>query len=82
MNEVIALCLERRGVEKSVSLVDDSRSMVQYILPLNEVIIDFHDKLKSITSGYASFDYEDYGYLPGDLLRVGIIFIKLVLCSM
>lgn len=79
MSDVIALCVERRGVEKSVTQVDASRSMAQYVLPLNEVVVDFHDKLKSITSGYASFDYEDYGYAPSDLIKVRYLGCRLEL---
>lgn len=70
LNAVISLCVEKRGEEKSIVTVDDSRSMMQYILPLNEILIDFYDKLKSISSGYASFDYEEYGYTPSDLTKV------------
>ena len=70
LNAVISLCTEKRGQEKSITTVDDSRTMVQYILPLNEIVVDFHDKLKNISSGYASFNYEDYGYEPSDLTKV------------
>lgn len=70
MNQIATLCVERRGYEKSVSTIDDSRCILQYILPLNEVIVDFHDRLKNITSGFASFDYEDNGFVVSDLTKV------------
>ena len=73
VNSVIALCVEKRGEEKSITEVDSTRSMMQYILPLNEILIDFFDKLKNKSSGYASFDYEDYGYAVSDLTKVRIV---------
>lgn len=57
---------------------------MQYILPLNEILIDFFDKLKSRSSGYASFDYEDYGYTPSDLTKVravNIFFLQTYLAN-
>jgi translation elongation factor EF-4 len=44
--------------------------MMQFLLPLNEIVVDFHDHLKSISSGYASFDYEEYGFVPSKLVKV------------
>ncbi|XP_015596783.1 translation factor GUF1 homolog, mitochondrial [Cephus cinctus] len=70
---VISLCMERRGVEKSTMNVDNERVMLQFILPLNEIIVDFHDSLKSMSSGYASFDYEDYGYQPSSIVKLNIL---------
>lgn len=54
--------------------IDNDRLILQYIMPLNEVILDFHDSLKSISSGYASFDYEDYDYQLTDIVKVIIKF--------
>lgn len=50
--------------------VDDKMTMMQFILPLSEVVVDFHDTLKSVTSGFASFDYHDHGFHPSALVRV------------
>lgn len=70
MKEVTALCIDRRGEEHTSSEVDDTRIMLQYIFPLNEIIVDFHDELKRTTSGFASFDYEDHEYVSSDLTKV------------
>ena len=70
LGAVTALCLERRGVEKSTKHIDDDRIMLQFRLPLNEIIVDFYDELKSMSSGYASFDYEDDGYEVSNIVRV------------
>lgn len=69
----MSLCMEKRAVHKSGTNIDRHRIMLQFAFPLNEIVIDFHDKLKSISSGYASFDYEDLGYEPSNLVRVSII---------
>lgn len=66
----MSLCMEKRGVEKSTKNIDNERIMIQFLLPLNEIIVDFHDELKSLTSGYASFDYEDYGYELSNVVKV------------
>lgn len=70
----MSLCREKRGVEKLNKNIGNDRFMLQYLMPLNEVILDFHDSLKSISSGYASFDYEDHGHELSDIVKV-IIFI-------
>lgn len=70
MKEIALLCRERRGVEKLTKTIGNDRFMLQYIMPLNEIILDFHDTLKSITSGYASFDYEDGNYQTSDIAKV------------
>jgi len=69
---VLGLCTERRGEQVELTYVGD-RAMVVYRLPLNEVVFDFYDRLKSISRGYASFDYEMDGYRDGDLVKVGIL---------
>ena len=61
LGSVIQLCTERRGIQKNLSYVG-KRAMIEYLLPLSEVVFDFYDRLKSITKGYASFDYEITGY--------------------
>lgn len=70
LGSIISLCLERRGVQLSATNIDNERLMLIYDLPLNEVVIDFHDSLKTISSGYASFDYEDIGYELSSLVKV------------
>jgi len=67
---ITLLCRERRGVEKLNKIIGNDRFMLQYIMPLSEIILDFHDSLKSLSSGYASFDYEDYIYQPSNIVKV------------
>lgn len=62
--------MEKRGVQQSAVNIDNTRVMIQFELPLNEIILDFHDRLKSVSSGYASFDYEDRGYVASNLVKV------------
>ena len=69
---VLSLCTERRGVQKSLTYVG-TRAMLVYELPLNETVFDFHDRLKSISRGYASFDYELIDYKESDLVKVMIL---------
>jgi GTP-binding protein LepA len=69
---VLALCEERRGVQKDLTYAGN-RAMVVYRLPLNEVVFDFYDRLKSTSRGYASFDYQIDGYEPGDLVLMNIL---------
>ena len=72
LGAVLKLCEDRRGRQKDLSYAG-SRAMVVYELPLNEVVFDFYDRLKSVTSGYASFDYEIIGYEAGDLVKMSIL---------
>ena len=69
---VLALCTEKRGVQLDLTYAG-SRAMVVYRLPLNEVVYDFYDRLKSVSRGYASFDYHSDGYETGDLVKVTIM---------
>ena len=69
---ILQLCTERRGVQKDLTYVGD-RAMAVYELPLNEIVFDFYDRLKSISRGYASFDYELADYAASDLVRVNIM---------
>ena len=69
---VIKLCEERRGIQKELTYVGE-RAMLVYRLPLNEVVFDFYDRLKSISRGYASFDYQIDGYEEGDLVKMSIL---------
>ncbi len=72
LGSVIKLCQDRRGEQRELSYVG-SRAMVVYDLPLNEVVFDFYDRLKSISKGYASFDYAIEGYRQGDLVKMSIL---------
>ena len=72
LGAVIKLCQDRRGSQRELSYVG-SRAMVVYDLPLNEVVFDFYDRLKSISKGYASFDYQIEGYKTGDLVKMSIL---------
>jgi GTP-binding protein LepA len=69
---VLKLCQDRRGRQKELTYAG-SRAMLVYELPLNEVVFDFYDRLKSISRGYASFDYQMIGYEPGDLVKMSIL---------
>ena len=69
---ILELCTDRRGVQVDLTYVG-SRAMLVYRLPLNEVVFDFYDRLKSISRGYASFDYELEGYEIGNLVKVAIL---------
>jgi GTP-binding protein LepA len=70
---VLALCQDRRGTQKGIQYAAADRVIVTYEVPFAEVLFDFHDRLKSITRGYASMDYELLGYRPDDLVRVDIL---------
>jgi GTP-binding protein LepA len=69
---VLALCQERRGVQKNLTQ-HGSRVQLSYQLPLSEVVLDFHDRLKSLTRGFGSFDYDLTGYAPADLIKLDIL---------
>ncbi len=73
LGNMIKLCEEKRGIQKSLTYMDEQRAVLKYILPLNEVATDFYDQLKSLSSGYASFDYEEAGYEPADLVKMDIL---------
>ena len=66
------MCQSKRGVQTNLSY-SGNRAVLNYELPLNEVVFDFNDRLKSMTSGYASFDYEIIGHKEGDLVKMGIL---------
>ena len=72
LGSVLKLCQERRGNQKELTYVG-ARAMVKYDLPLNEVVFDFYDRLKSISKGYASFDYHLTDYKPADLVKMQIL---------
>ncbi|WP_422058220.1 translation elongation factor 4 [Sphingomonas sp.] len=72
LGSILKLCQDRRGIQKNLTYVG-GRAQVTYELPLNEVVFDFYDRLKSLSKGYASFDYEQIGYREGDLVKMGIL---------
>ncbi|MFN5630546.1 MAG: translation elongation factor 4 [Sphingomonadales bacterium] len=69
---ILKLCQDRRGIQKDLSYVG-GRAMLRYELPLNEVVFDFYDRLKSISRGYASFDYHQIGHREGDLVKMSVM---------
>jgi GTP-binding protein LepA len=70
---VLALCEEKRGVQREIKYLTANRVMVIYELPLNEIVLDFYDRLKSITRGYASLDYEHLDYRLSELVRLNVL---------
>jgi GTP-binding protein LepA len=70
---VLKLCEERRGIQKSIEYLTQNRVAIKYEMPLAEIIFDFYDKLKTVTRGYGSLDYEFIGYREGDLVKVDIL---------
>jgi GTP-binding protein LepA len=70
---LITLCQERRGIQKEISYITKDRVLLRYELPLNEIVMDFYDKLKSLTKGYASLDYELSGYVESDLVKLDML---------
>jgi GTP-binding protein LepA len=76
LGSVLKLCQDRRGVQKNLTYVghgQSTRALLTYELPLNEVVFDFYDRLKSISRGYASFDYHMIGHRVGDLVKMSIL---------
>jgi GTP-binding protein LepA len=72
LGDVLKLCQDRRGVQQDLTYAG-SRAMVVYDLPLNEVVFDFYDRLKSVTKGYASFDYQMIGYQTDRLVKMSVL---------
>lgn len=72
LGNVMKLLTQKRGIQEKMSYINESRVLLSYLIPTNEIIMDFYDKLKSCTKGYASFDYEPIGYRAGDLVKLDI----------
>ena len=72
LGSILKLCQDRRGIQKNLTYVS-GRAQAMYELPLNEVVFDFYDRLKSLSKGYASFDYHQIGYREGDLVKMSIL---------
>lgn len=73
VGEILKLCQERRGIQKEFSYITKDRILLVYEMPLNEILWDFYDKLKSLSKGYASMDYEFLGYKASDLVKLDIL---------
>ncbi|MGK0184993.1 MAG: GTP-binding protein LepA [Verrucomicrobiales bacterium] len=73
IGDMMQLMIEKRGTIEDTETLDDSRVMLTALLPLNEILVDFNDRLKSLSRGYASMDYEHAGYQPGKLVKMDIL---------
>ena len=72
LGNIITLLNKRRAIQTKMDYITQTRVLLEYDIPLNEIVMDFYDKLKSATKGYASFDYEPCGYRPGRLIKLDI----------
>ncbi len=72
LGNVITLVNDKRGIQEKMDYITPKRVLLEYAIPMNEIVMDFYDKLKSTTKGYASFDYEPSGYKEGDLVKLDI----------
>ncbi len=73
MGSIMTLCTERRGIQRDMTYISDTRVMIKYEIPMSEVVMDFYDRLKSISRGYASLDYELLDYRPGNLVKLDLL---------
>jgi len=73
LSGILELCHSKRGEQREITNIDQQRLNIQFLLPLNEIVTNFYDELKSISSGYASFDYEDAGYQQSELLKLDVL---------
>jgi GTP-binding protein LepA len=72
LGNILHLCEERRGQQRDLRFVGETRAVVSYELPLSEIVLDFYDRLKSVSKGYASMDYEDLDFRPSNLVKLDI----------
>ena len=73
VGNIMRIAQERRGQQVGMRYIDETRVVIDYEFPLNEIILDFYDKLKTSTRGYGSFDYESIGFRPGELVKLDIL---------
>lgn len=73
LGNIMSLCMEKRGIQSNMQYLDEKRVEIVYEMPLAEVLFDFYDRLKSISRGYASFDYSVIGFKPTDLVKIDIL---------
>lgn len=73
VGDIISLCMKKRGTQKDMRYVSENRVVLEYEMPLSEVVIDFYGRLKTVSQGYASFDYEMIGYQKSDLVKMDIL---------
>jgi GTP-binding protein LepA len=75
-NQILLLCKKHRGEYENIEIYDDKINLIIFLIPLSEIIYDFYDKMKSISKGYATFDYEHIGYRKNKLVKVDILINK------
>ena len=73
LGAVMKLCQDRRGINKGYEYLDPERILLHYEMPLPEIVLDFHDRIKSVTQGYGSFDYDHIGFRAGDLVKLDVL---------
>ena len=73
LGAIFDLCIKKRGIQKDIRYVTQDRVIIEYEIPLSEIVFDFYDKLKSATRGYASMDYEPVGYIQSDLIKLDVL---------
>ncbi|WP_345992247.1 translation elongation factor 4 [Sulfurimonas sp. HSL-1716] len=72
LGNIITLLVSKRGIQDKMSYINEDRVLLEYSIPMNEIVVDFYDKLKSISKGYASFDYDPSGFKEGDLVKLDV----------
>jgi GTP-binding protein LepA len=72
LGNIMNLLVSKRGIQEKMTYLNEERVMLEYAIPMNEIVVDFYDSLKSISKGYASFDYEPIGYREGDLVKLDV----------
>ncbi len=73
VGSILKLCEDKRGIQQKMEFITEQKVIIEYLLPLNEMVMDFYDRLKSISKGYASMDYDFYGYEESDLAKMDIL---------